>query len=185
MGKITYITGGSRSGKSYFAEQCILETKKDRIYVATAIAFDDEMKQRVRLHKKQRGENWITIEAHTNIPALLLPYKESQNIILLDCLTNLVSNRMFDLCEDWDSVTPENALKIETLITQEISEFLNFIKNSPLELVVVTNELGMGLVPVYALGRHFRDICGRINQLVAKEAQNAYFLVSGLPITLK
>ncbi len=185
MGKIIYITGGARSGKSKFAEDYIFKSTKPRIYIATALLFDEEMKERARLHQEQRGKEWITVEAYKDISALLAPYKDKNNIILLDCITNLVSNRMFDYCEDWESITPTQVKSIENTIKKEIILLVEFIKSSSLECVFVSNEVGMGLVPSYPLGRHFRDICGRINQYVAQEAERAYFIVSGLPIELK
>lgn len=185
MGQITYVTGGTRSGKSEFAEKRIFASQKNKIYIATAILFDEEMNERARHHQQQRGENWITLEAHQNLPHLLENYKNNNNIILLDCLTNLVTNRMFDMCDNWDSIKIKKVVEIEHSIRNEVKYLINFIQKSNLELIVVTNELGMGLIPATPLGRHFLDICGRINQYVAKKANAAYFIVSGLPIQLK
>ncbi|MGL5053846.1 MAG: bifunctional adenosylcobinamide kinase/adenosylcobinamide-phosphate guanylyltransferase [Cetobacterium sp.] len=186
MGRITYVTGGARSGKSYFAEKKVFETKKERIYIATALSFDDEMKERVHLHKLQRGEKWITIEKYKNITELLEEYKESDKIILLDCLTNLVSNNMImDREIDWDNFPQKEVHNLESEIKIEVQKLIKFIKESNLDMVIVSNEVGMGLVPAYALGRCFRDIAGRINQLVAKESDEAYLIVSGLELKLK
>ncbi|MGL5088212.1 MAG: bifunctional adenosylcobinamide kinase/adenosylcobinamide-phosphate guanylyltransferase [Cetobacterium sp.] len=186
MGRITYVTGGARSGKSYFAEKKVFETKKERIYIATALSFDDEMKERVYLHKLQRGEDWITIEGYKNIIKLLEKYRETDKIILLDCLTNLVSNNMImDREIDWDKLSQKEVFKIENEIKREVQKLIKFIKESKLDMVIVSNEVGMGLVPSYPLGRYFRDIGGRINQLVAKESDEAYLIVSGLELKLK
>ena len=186
MGKIIYVTGGARSGKSSYAEELIFESKKERIYIATSIAFDGEMKERVRLHKLQRGEEWITIEAYKGIPKYLETYKNEEMIILLDCLTNFVSNNMILETErDWDNISQEELSKIEKEIEVQVIEILEFVKESKLDMVVVSNEIGMGVVPPYALGRYFRDICGRMNQLVGKKADEAHLVVSGLKIKLK
>lgn len=186
LGKIIYVTGGARSGKSSFAEKKVFQLNKEKIYVATAISFDEEMKERVRLHKIQRGENWTTIEAYKNLYRVLEEYKELNGVVLLDCLTNLVTNIMImDRDVNWDKIS-QNALKeIEEEIKNEVQKLIDFIKNSSLDMVVVSNEVGMGLVPPYALGRYFRDIGGRINQLVAKECHEAYLIVSGLELKLK
>lgn len=186
MGKIIYITGGARSGKSSFAEKKVFESEKEKIYIATAISFDEEMKERVRLHKIQRGEDWITIEGYKNISNILSEYKNLNKIILLDCLTNMVTNNMImDRDVDWDKITQESLRDIESEIKNEVQDLIDFIKDSSLDMILVSNEVGMGLVPPYALGRYFRDIGGRMNQLVAKESDEAYLVVSGLELKLK
>ncbi|MGL6066872.1 MAG: bifunctional adenosylcobinamide kinase/adenosylcobinamide-phosphate guanylyltransferase [Cetobacterium sp.] len=186
MGKIVYVTGGARSGKSYFAEKKVFETKKERIYIATALSFDDEMKERIYLHQLQRGEEWITIEGYKNIIELLQKYRETNKIILLDCLTNFVSNNMImDRVVDWDKISQKEILNIENEIKKEVENLIKFIKETQLDIVIVSNEVGMGLVPPYALGRYFRDIAGRMNQLIAKESDEAYLIVSGLELKLK
>lgn len=186
MGKIIYITGGARSGKSSFAESEIFKSEKERIYVATSLTFDDEMKERVKLHKIQRGEEWITIEEYKNIEKYLEPYKSQEKIVLLDCLTNMVSNNMImDRPVDWDTISQEELQKIEKEIEIQVEKIISFIKESSLDMIVVSNEAGMGLIPPYALGRYFRDICGKMNQIVAKNSEEAYLVVSGLTLKLK
>lgn len=186
MGKIIYVTGGARSGKSSFAEKKVFQLNKEKIYVATAIIFDEEMKERVRLHRIQRGENWITIEGYKDVDKLLEKYKNLDGVVLLDCLTNLVTNNMImDKELDWDNLPQEALQKIENDIKDQILSLVEFIKKSSLDMIVVSNEVGMGLVPPYALGRYFRDIGGRMNQLIGKECDEAYLIVSGLELKLK
>ncbi|MGL4307659.1 MAG: bifunctional adenosylcobinamide kinase/adenosylcobinamide-phosphate guanylyltransferase [Cetobacterium sp.] len=186
MGRITYITGGSRSGKSSFAEKKILESERKKIYIATALVFDDEMKSRVAKHKSQRGENWKTLEAYKNLKNILMENSSGDEIILLDCLTNMVTNNMIMEEEiDWDTISPMKVDEIEEKIKKELLEFIDYIDKSEYQLIVVSNEIGMGLVPAYALGRYFRDICGRMNQIVAEKSQEAYFVVSGIPMKIK
>lgn len=187
MGKIIYFTGGSRSGKSSHAEKYIFDKGyKDRIYLATAIIFDDEMRSRVKKHREQRGENWITVEGYKNITELVKPHIKKGGVILLDCLTNMVTNLMIMEKEyDWDNMLDSDLNLIENSIKLEIENFLKFIKNEEQDLVVVSNEIGMGVVPAYPLGRYFRDICGRMNQIVASKSDEAYLLVSGLKMQLK
>lgn len=189
MGRIIFFTGGARSGKSKFAEDYIKENNyKDKIYLATAIPFDDEMKDRVKKHIEQRGKNWLTIEKYKNITSALQNELTQQkyDVILFDCITNMVSNLMImDREIDWDNVSQNTVNVLENEIINEMKSILNFIRNTNIDCVFVTNELGMGLVPTYPLGRYFRDICGRINQMVANEADEAYFAVSGIKLKIK
>ena len=187
MGKIIFFTGGSRSGKSKFAEEYIYEQKfKNKIYFATAIAFDDEMQDRIERHIKRRGNTWKTIEGFKNLISLVKNDMDSTDVILFDCITNFVSNFMImDRNIDWDKVDLSVVQEIEDQIEEEMSNFLEFIRSKKTDCVFVTNEIGSGLVPDYPLGRHFRDICGRINQLVAKNSDEAYLAVSGIKVKIK
>ena len=187
MGRIIYFTGGSRSGKSRHAEQYIIDKNyRDRIYLATAIIFDDEMRARVAKHREQRGEDWTTVEGYKNTVELVKPHMKQGGVILLDCLTNMVTNLMIMEKEyDWDHIPDEELTSIENNIKKEVEELLEYIKSSDQDIVIVSNEIGMGIVPDYALGRHFRDICGRMNQLVAGYSREAYFVVSGMMMKLK
>lgn len=187
MGRIIYFTGGSRSGKSRSAEQYIFDGGyQDRIYAATAIVFDDEMRARVKKHREQRGDGWTTVEGYKNLAELVKPHMKKGGVILLDCLTNMVTNLMIMEKEyDWDHISDEELTAIETGIKKEVEEFLDFVKGEEQDLVIVSNEIGMGVVPAYALGRHFRDVCGRMNQIAAAKADEAYFVVSGIKMKLK
>lgn len=187
MGRIIYFTGGSRSGKSRHAEQYIADMGyKDRVYLATAIIFDDEMRARVAKHREQRGENWTTVEGYKNTVELVKPHIKKGGVILLDCLTNMVTNLMIMEKEyDWDHMPDEELTSIENNIKKEVEELLEYIKSSDQDIVIVSNEIGMGIVPAYALGRHFRDVCGRMNQIAAAKADEAYFVVSGIKMKLK
>ncbi|MGL6063588.1 MAG: bifunctional adenosylcobinamide kinase/adenosylcobinamide-phosphate guanylyltransferase [Fusobacteriaceae bacterium] len=196
MEKIIYITGGARSGKSLYAEKYIAnQVEKTKIYLATGIAFDNEMKERVKKHKAQRGSDWITIEEYENLDIhlekvlnnLKKQNKKSQDIIiLLDCLTNMVSNMMIMNVErDWDKLAQDEVKKIENNIKIQLENLFRFVKKNKLSLVVVSNEVGMGIVPENSLARYFRDIAGRMNQLVAQESKEAYLLVSGIDVKLK
>lgn len=187
MGKIVYFTGGARSGKSTQAEQYIFDRAySKRVYVATSIPFDEEMKSRVKKHKEQRGENWTTVEGYSNLIEKISPHIEEGGVILLDCLTNMVTNLMImDRDVDWDNISTEEVDKIEKEIKLEVENLFKYIKNQPMDMVIVSNELGMGVVPPYPLGRFFRDICGRMNQIAGKYSDEAYMAVSGLQLKLK
>lgn len=188
MGKIIFFTGGARSGKSQFAEDYIRENNyKKKIYFATAIPFDDEMKDRIKKHIKRRDESWSTVEGYRDITKKLEEnFSKNFDVILFDCITNFVSNFMImDREIDWDNVSQETINIIENEIIEEIKSFLIWIKNQKIDCIFVTNEIGMGLVPSYPLGRYFRDICGRVNQIVAKESEEAYLAVSGIKVKIK
>ncbi len=184
MGKIIYITGGARSGKSTLAEKIALDNYKDRIYLATAIPYDAEMKDRIKKHHNQRGDNWTTVEGYKNLEKKLEKV-ESKEVVLLDCLTNMVSNLLLENSVDWDMVTPTEVNKMEDDIMKEIENLLEYIRGYSGDFIIVSNELGLGLVPPYPLGRYFRDISGRINQKIAKNSHEAYMVVSGLKVQLK
>ena len=184
MGKIIYITGGARSGKSTLAEKIALENYNTRTYLATAIPYDNEMVDRINKHMVQRGEKWTTVEGYRDI-STLLENQPKNEVVLLDCLTNMVSNLLLDNHVDWDMVTPVEVNRMEKDILVEIDNLLGCIKNSSGDFIIVSNELGMGLVPPYPLGRYFRDISGRINQRIASESSEAYMVVSGLKMKLK
>lgn len=188
MGKIIFFTGGVRSGKSQFAEEYIKEKKYEKkIYLATAIPFDDEMKDRIEKHRKRRDESWTTVEGYRNlVERLNSEFLENFDAILFDCVTNFVSNSMIMEREvDWDNISQKNVNIIENEIIDEIRKFINWIRKHKIDCVFVTNEIGMGLVPSYSLGRHFRDICGNVNQIVAKESDEAYLAVSGIKVKIK
>lgn len=182
---IIYITGGAKSGKSKFAEKLAMEKKK-RIYLATSIPFDNEMKNRVQRHQEQRGENWDTIEAYKNLDIILEKASNDKEVVLLDCLTNMVTNIMImDRNVDWDNISDSILKNIEEEVLVEIKKLINFSRKFSGNIIIVSNEVGMGLVPEYPLGRYFRDIAGSMNQIIAKEAEEAYLVVSGIPMKIK
>lgn len=163
--KLVIILGGARSGKSAFAEGLVTGP---RTYIATAQAFDDEMRVRIAQHRKDRGSDWHTVEA----PLDLVEALQSAPIgdrILIDCMTLWLSNLML---ADRD-------------IELEVDRFLTSLTTAPQSVVCVSNEVGMGLVPNNALGRRFRDAQGMLNRKLANRADLAVFVVAGLPIVLK
>lgn len=185
MGKIIYITGGARSGKSSFGEKLAKSFDKNKIYIATSKIWDEEMQDRVEKHKIQRGTDWITLEAHRDLDKVLEEYQSQEFVVLLDCVTNMVSNLMLSEERDWDNINIKDVNSIEKDIQTEIEKLISFAKSFKGTTILVSNELGMGLVPAYPLGRYFRDIAGRINQYLAKESDEAYLIVSGMEVKLK
>ena len=195
MGLI-FVTGGAKSGKSKFAEEMLLKLNngnQKNIYLATSLVFDEEMKEKVRLHKKRRKNDWFTVETYENFKNKLNNFFENndkiKNNLLVDCLTNMITNIIFENQNiDWNNF--ERKLYIQTLkklnknVENSVDELLN-ITNQFENTVIVSNELGMGLVPSYPLGRYFREIAGKMNQIVAEKADEVYFVVSGIPMKIK
>ena len=192
MGKLTLITGGVRSGKSGFAEKLAAGHGGKTVYIATAIAFDAEMTDRIRIHKNRRPANWETIELPYGIPKDPLPEEQnvlgalkSAAVVLLDCITVLVSNIMLREIENWDDAGTEDVERVRCKVFGQIDEIAGLAERYPADVLIVTNEVGMGLVPPYALGRAFRDFSGSANQRLAQTAESVYLCVAGIPVKIK
>ena len=181
MGSILLITGGVRSGKSALALQRAKAYGKVA-YIATAIAADGEMEYRIQRHKMERPAHFVTFETTEKIPELL--GDDKYDCFLLDCLTNFISAQMLSL-ENWEEADMEQRIQQQEAILKEIKRLLEAGKNARGDLIIVTNEVGMGLVPETALGRDFRDIVGKANQIAAAAADTAILMASGIPIPLK
>ncbi len=177
---ITFIIGGARSGKSRFAldlaNKSVLSEGGQKVYIATAQALDNEMKERIEKHKKERSvvdsthrAEWITIEEPLDIAALINNIHAKYDVILIDCLTLWLSNLML---ADKD---------IET----EIETFCSSLSTVRCPLFTVSNEVGMGIVPDNELSRRFRDMAGHLNQKVAGIANEVYSVTAGIPLKIK
>lgn len=185
MGKLILITGGARSGKSSFAEETAKKLGGNILYVATSIAFDEEMKDRIKKHREQRPHKWETVEAYRNLDVELEGRLDGKNAVLLDCITVMVSNLMLEKSMDWEGIGTEEIEAAEKRAGLEIEKLLRTIASVEIPFIVVTNELGMGVVPPTVLGRAIRDIGGRANQLLARTADEVYLCVSGIPVRIK
>lgn len=166
--KLTFVLGGARSGKSRHAEALVERLPSPWTYIATAEAYDDEMVERIALHRSRRGAGWETIDAPHHLGASLLTVPPERPV-LIDCLTLWLTNRMLDEADiDMESAVLEAAL---------------LAREGP--LVVVSNEVGLGIVPDNALARRFRDEQGRLNQRIAAFADEVVLMVAGLPLKVK
>ena len=194
MAKIVLVTGGARSGKSAFAEEKLAD--RERVcYIATGLprGEDPEWQERIRLHQERRPASWTTQEQYAGLADWLR--EQSHPLYLLDCATLLTSNRLFDLIAqhfpDKLELTEENFLSRQEqsfllqLLEEEWQELLSAIHQTDAECWIVTDEVGLGIVPETRLGRFFRDVQGKINQLIAKEASEAYLVICGLAQQLK
>ncbi len=202
------ITGGARSGKSSYGENYALSKAGQVIYIATADGGDQEMQERIKIHQSRRPDNFITRE-ETLYPHRVLADKQEEGgcAYLLDCLTILLSNHLFREGIDGDDDEEEKADGLSRatgeadkkdadnnyfLLEKRSRQALSYlevlvkqIKKQDAPFLVVTNEVGMGLVPGNLLGRVFRDLAGRANQLMAREAREVWFMVSGIPWRIK
>lgn len=186
MSKIVLVTGGARSGKSTYGEAFVTKMGKTIGYIATAIITDADMAKRIEHHKISRPQEWVTFELYKDFESLRLDGSFlACDTLILDCLTILITNQMFDVEVDYDTCDAVEVQKIEDAIKEQIKLLLNMIREQDKNLVIISNEVGLGLVPSYRLGNLFRDIAGRMNQYVASQADEAYFIVSGLPLKLK
>lgn len=184
MGKMMLVTGGARSGKSSYAESLLRKMDGDIMYIATAIPFDDEMKDRIKKHKQQRPDTWHTYEGHKELYKVVAEQSCNYVGVLLDCVTILVTNLMFDYMGEKD-IEDIDIDSLEKSIYKEFELLVNSIKRSSADVVLVTNELGCGVVPESKLGRVFRDIAGRMNQYLGRNADEVYLSVCGIPTKIK
>jgi adenosylcobinamide kinase / adenosylcobinamide-phosphate guanylyltransferase len=185
LGKLILVTGGARSGKSSFAEETAKSYNGDVLYIATSIPVDDEMRFRIQKHREQRPKTWETIEAYKDLDLHLKNKLIYKSAVLLDCITIMVTNIMLEECSNIDIIETDEAAYIETRVKQEIEKLIEIINNSQSTFIIVTNEVGMGVVPEYPSGRVFRDIAGRANQMLAKVADEVHLCVSGIPVKIK
>ncbi len=172
MNKVYFITGGARSGKSAFAENLAKELGEKRAYLATAQALDPEMVARIAHHRKRRGASWDTFEEPLAVAELVRKLDGRYEVLLLDCLTLWLSNVMARTEQD-DEVNAR---------VRDLSASLREFGGA---VIVVSNEVGLGIVPDNALARRFRDLAGFLNQEVARVSDEAYFLAAGIPIKMK
>jgi adenosylcobinamide kinase/adenosylcobinamide-phosphate guanylyltransferase len=173
---ITLLLGGARSGKSYYAQQLASELGGKVLFVATGEARDEEMQARIAEHKKARPKNWRTLEMPTGIGRRIQKQIGDAEVVIVDCLTLLISNLLHD-----EPDYPE----AEKRMMAEINELIAAMDRLDASFVIVSNEVGMGLVPENKLGRIYRDLLGKANQLLAQHATEVYLMVACLPVQIK
>jgi adenosylcobinamide kinase/adenosylcobinamide-phosphate guanylyltransferase len=166
--KLTFILGGARSGKSSHAEMLVTENPSPWTYIATAQAYDDEMRERIALHRARRGEGWVTIDAPLDLAGAVAALPDHEPA-LIDCLTLWLTNHML----------------AEHDIEAECRRLADILSRPRGPWFVVSNEVGLGIVPDNALARRFRDAAGRLNQQVAAVADSVLMMVAGLPLKVK
>lgn len=185
MGRITLITGGARSGKSTVAQQMAV-SYQDVGYIATAIRTDGEMAARIDKHIAERPAMWRTYECPYDVTQVI--HEISHEMVILDCITVYITNLIFAFRDHWDgdeTVDIAEQERIENAVIERIEEMMVAVAESSADFIMVTNEVGMGLVPQNALGRLFRDIAGWANQKIAQVADKVYLMVSGIQVEVK
>lgn len=179
--RLIFLLGGARSGKSRFAEEWARQHGRQVLFVATAQAFDDEMRVRIDRHRQERPPEWTTLEAplQTGAAVRQTVAGAAYDTVLVDCLTLLAANVLLGLPEE---ATQE---EVNTAVLAETNALLATCVDSPATWLIVSNEVGMGVVPPTRLGRLYQDALGRANQRVAQAADEVLLLVAGLPWRLK
>lgn len=184
MGRIVLVTGGARSGKSAFAERFAAARGSRVLYVATAEALDEEMEDRIALHRARRPTGWSTREAPLDLIGVLGDVRDV-DVVLVDCLSVFVSNRLLGLGDEGAESWREDVRRLDGELVEEMGRLAELARDATWDLVAVTNEVGLGIVPPTALGRAFRDLLGRVNAAIAERADAVYLAVAGLAVELK
>ncbi|MBU9809160.1 bifunctional adenosylcobinamide kinase/adenosylcobinamide-phosphate guanylyltransferase [Rahnella sp. C60] len=178
------ITGGARSGKSRFAEQVAEKRGGEVLYIATSVVTDAEMAERIRYHQQQRPAHWHTFESYRDLGNIILEHQVQFPTIIIECITTLMTNLLFDIAGE-TSVEDMDFEAIEQHIFAQTTQLTKVAQQADSEVIIVTNEVGMGIVPDNLLARRFRDIAGRVNQQLAAAADDVYLIVSGIPVPVK
>lgn len=163
------VLGGARSGKSSFSERLVEASGLSMHYVATGRAWDDEMRERIDHHKERRGEGWTTHEEPLDLVSLLTRIDDEKRVVLVDCLTLWVTNLMMEGRD----------------MAAEFAALAAFLPEARARLILVSNEVGLGIVPENRMAREFRDHAGRLHQIVAEKSAEVYFVAAGLPLKMK
>jgi adenosylcobinamide kinase / adenosylcobinamide-phosphate guanylyltransferase len=166
---LTLVLGGARSGKSRHAEALVSSTGLSRVYIATAQGWDDEMAARIAQHRLDRGDNWMTVDAPLDLPDAIARHADADHAVLVDCLTLWLTNVMLA-----ERDIPAAFGALDASLAQAAGP-----------IVLVSNEVGLGIVPDNRLARDFRDHAGRLHQRLAQKATNVHFIAAGLPLVLK
>ena len=177
------IIGGARSGKSRFAQELALKLGEPVLFVATAEAGDEEMRRRIEEHQRSRPAAWSTLEITTHIGSQIVQNIGGAKVVIVDCITLLVNNIFSQHSYQTDEQI--DASLVEKEVTSEIGELVECINRVDASFILVTNEVGTGLVPVSIVGRLYRDLLGKANQMLAEHADEIYLMVAGLPIPIK
>jgi adenosylcobinamide kinase/adenosylcobinamide-phosphate guanylyltransferase len=186
VGKLILVLGGARSGKSTYAQKLAEETtggSSQVAYVATGITCDDEMRARVEQHRRSRAPEWATIEAPAEVAQAIKKAGEEYAVMIVDCLTTLITNW---LAERGQLEEPtEDMVELEKAVLGRVEELIHAAEGARATVIVVSNEVGLGIVPTFKVGRVFRDLAGLANQIVAREADEVYMMWAGIPQKIK
>ena len=185
--KLILILGGARSGKSTFAEKLAAQSGQSVAFIATATGDDEEMRTRIARHQATRPRTWHTLEEPLDLPGALRRASSVADVVLLDCLTLWTSNVLIQQADPANPETPSSDQLFNERALNEIEALLVTLRSLPTHqtLIAISNEVGLGVVPAYQLGRIYRDTLGYVNQRLARVADRVYLLVAGIPVDLK
>lgn len=178
----TLVLGGARSGKSAYAERLATDSGKEVVYIATATPGDEEMTARIAHHRASRPHEWITVEEPLALGNQLLRWSSPDRLILVDCLTLWLSNLLFSGGQEYPEV---GAITLPSLFHEQHDMLASALTKCAADIVLVSNEVGLGIMPMGAVSRCFMDEQGRLNQSVAAICDRAVFVAAGLPLVLK
>ena len=181
--KCILLIGGARSGKSRFAQELASKSGEPVLFVATAEAGDEEMQRRIEKHKRERSADWNTLEVTTHIGNHIEQKTGGARTVIVDCITLLVSNILNKYSHQADEQIDSSMIEKE--VASEIDELIGCIDRANAAFIIVTNDVGLGLVPADKLSRLYRDLLGRANQMLAEHADEVYLMVAGLPVPIK
>ena len=171
--EITFIIGGCRSGKSRFALDFAEKSAKTHpIFIATSVPRDDEMKARVLKHQKERGQHWTTVEEPIQLSEVIMAHNKNENLILVDCITLWLNNLLYE------NNSP-------TYIDDHLEKVTHTLRSMVCPIIMVSNEVGQGIVPENKLARQFRDLAGSVNQALAACSDQVVWMVAGIPVFVK
>ncbi len=179
--KTILVTGGARSGKSKFAQKLASGLGEPVLFVATAEALDEEMRERIEEHRKSRPATWETLEVRRHVGTKILERAFKIRTVLIDCIALLVNNILFDCSKD-EELDPARA---EKEVRDEMEELISCMRQLAANFIIVTNEVGLGIVPGERVSRLYRDLLGKANQMLAECAGEVYLLISGIPLKIK
>jgi len=181
MHEITFIIGGARSGKSAYAQRLAQALPGPVVFIATAQALDGEMRTRIAEHRSRRPPEWMTLQLPGGIGEHALAQVKQAGVVVLDCLTLLISNAMLQASPDVDHPDEQAA---RSMVNQEVESLLRAVRQSSTPWIIVSNEVGQGVVPPYPAGRQFRDLLGWANMEVARQAKEVVWMVAGIPVPI-
>jgi adenosylcobinamide kinase/adenosylcobinamide-phosphate guanylyltransferase len=177
--KSILVTGGARSGKSKLAFELAAKAGGQVLFVATAEAGDDEMKRRIEAHRKARPKDWKTLEVTTHIGSQIAQNTGGAKTVIIDCITLLINN----IFEEHGAKASD--VLLEKAVTAEINELLECIKKVKADFIIVTNEVGLGIIPGDSVSRLYRDLLGKANQMLGEKVDEVYMMIAGIPVAIK
>ncbi len=183
MPKTILIIGGARSGKSHFAQQLASNLGGPVLFVATAEASDEEMRQRIEAHRRSRPAEWRILEANTHIGGKVLKNISGNETVIIDCITLLINNILLQHCDPPGGRI--DAVGAEKAVATEIAELIDCIGRVDATFIIVTNEVGLGIVPADSMTRLYRDLLGKANQSLTQRSDEVYLMVAGIAMPVK